>query len=449
MRVRLKDVVFVRHFDDESVIVCPRTGGCTVMRDARPFLECLSKTWREVDEIRATLATKFACRTEDLLDDVYAITGELESQGFSERDGWIEESEDPGRLHETVGGLSVEREEDTDNPFGEFCSRHRMLSELHMDLTDRCNERCVHCYVPKGGHATMPTDLALKVIREFREMEGLTLYVSGGECLLHPDFAVILREAKRLDLNIIVMSNLMACNDETVSLLKEIDPQFVNVSLYSMESTEHDAITGVAKSWERTMTAIRALKSEGVHVRLATPILRENKGAVEDLQKFAAEMQMHDVVDCDIIGRMDHDCSNQDHALTLNEAKKFMREHWAILGLEEFDEKRCEPDSRVCEIGDFKLNVNARGDYYPCDGGQGIVLGNAKKDALRDVWCGDKLNGLRTLKNRDFPRCVACPNRPWCKVCVVRNFNETGDMFTPSQRRCAITAMQREILEDK
>ncbi len=447
MRVRLKDGVFVRHFDDESAVVCLRTGGCTVMRDARPFLECLSKDWMDVDEIRVSLAKVFSCQPEDLLDDVYAIIGELESQGFSERDGWIEELSESGRLGETVGGLSVEKEGDSDTPFGEFCSRHGMLSELHMDLTDRCNERCVHCYVPQNGRATMPTDLALKVIQEFREMEGLTLYVSGGECLLHPDFTLILREAKRLDLNIIVMSNLIACNDMTVSLLKEIDPQFVNVSLYSMRPNEHDAITGVAKSWEKTMTAIRALKSAGVHVRLATPILKENKDAVDELQKFAAEMQMHDVVDCDVIGRMDHDCSNQDHALALDEAKKFMREHRAILGLEKCDGARCEPDSRVCEIGDFKLNINARGDYYPCDGGQGIVLGNATKDALREIWNGNKLNTLRVLRNRDFPRCVTCSNRPWCKVCIVRNFNETGDIFAPSQRRCAFTAIQREVME--
>lgn len=267
--------------------------------------------------------------------------------------------------------------------------------------------------------------------------------------MLHPDFTEILREAKRLGLNIVVMSNLTLCDEKMVVLLKEIDPQFVNVSLYSMRAEEHDAITRMVGSWEKTMTAIRALKASGVHVRLATPIMRENRDAVDALQRFAAEMNMHDVLDCDIFGRTDHNCANQNHALGLDDAEKAIRQYRNWLCHDKLPEERCMADARVCEVGDFKLNVNAYGDYYPCDGGHGLVLGNAAKDMLADVWCGEKLNALRALKNRDFPKCVRCANRPWCKVCIMRNFNETGDMFAPAPTRCAMTSIHRKIWEEK
>lgn len=449
MKARLKPQVYIRHVGDESVVVSPRTGGCTVLKDARSILEKFISDWCWTEEIARTVAKECGCGHEDVAEGVYAILGELESQGFAEREGWQEHIPcDFAAANQSVQDQEAATRSD-DSPLGDFYMRHNLPAELHMDLTDRCNEACVHCYIPKGGGMTMPTELALKVLREFREMEGLSVYFSGGECMLHPDFAVILREAKRLGLNIIVMSNLTLCDASMVELLKEIDPQFVNVSLYSMKAGEHDAITQVSGSWAKTMTAIRSLKDAGVHVRLATPILRQNKSAVEELQKFAAEMKMHDVIECDIIGRTNHDCSNQCHALDLNEAEEVIRRYRQSFCHEKLDALRCEAEARVCEVGDFKLNVNAHGDYYPCDGGHGLFLGNAAVDTLSDVWRGEKLNTLRRLKNRDFPKCVGCADRPWCKVCVMRNFNETGDMFSPAPARCALTAIHRKVWEER
>jgi len=446
VNVRMRPNVFIRSAKNESIVCCPRTGGCTVFSNAKPFLRRFMDTWQNVELIVREIALEFGCPEMDIADDLYQILHELESQNFIECE--IKQFDAETRFSEIVGKSSMDNDKNR-SFLGDFFRRHNLLSELHMDLTDRCNEACVHCYIPKDGGSLIATEVAFNVIREFRAMEGLSVCISGGECMLHPDFPEILREARRLGLNIIVMSNLTLCDEKMVALLEEIDPQFVNVSLYSMRAEEHDSITRVAGSWERTMAAIRALKAAGVHVRLATPIMRENRDSVDALHRFAEEMNMHDVLDCDIFGRTDHNCANQDHALGPNDAENVIRQYRTWLCHDKLPEDRCMADARVCEVGDFKLNVNAHGNYYPCDGGHGLVLGNAAKDMLADVWRGEKLNALRALKNRDFPKCVGCANRPWCKVCIMRNFNETGDMFTPAPIRCAITAIHRKIWEEK
>ena len=451
MKVRLKSQVYVRHAGNESAIVAPRTEGCTVMVNALPFLEKLNSTWCDVDEIVHHVVSTFACTPKEIIDDVGNILDELAMQGFIVCEGCETTKCYGGRLgerivktenlpNETDGGMS---------PFGDFCKRHGVVAELHMDLTDRCNEACVHCYIPKGGGTLMPTELALKLLHEFRAGEGLTVFFSGGECMLHPGFEMILREARRLDLNIVVLSNVVLCDNRMVDLLKEIEPQFVNVSLYSMTAAEHDSITRVSGSWERTMTAIHALKTAGVHVRLATPLMRVNRDAADALLAFARREGMHDVLDCDIIGRMDHDCSNQACSLSVEEVEAVIRRYKAELCHGRLDVASCTPDVKVCEIGELKLNVNAAGDYYPCDGFHGMVLGNAMRDTLADVWRGERLNRLRSLRNRDFVKCVKCENRPWCKVCPMRNFNETGDMFSSAPVRCAVTAIHRKVWEEK
>ena len=113
------------------------------------------------------------------------------------------------------------------------------------------------------------------------------------------------------------------------------------------------------------------------------------------------------------------------------------------------DDAQCGCDMKVCDIGDVKLNLDAEGKYYPCDGFHGAIIGDARKDSLWDVWMGNALNKFRSLKNKDFGTCASCGDRAWCKVCPMRNFNETGNMFTHAPWRCEAARIYRRIFEEK
>ena len=87
MTIKLNNHVFIRNAEDESVVWCPRTGGCTVMRNARPILDEVKREWRSVDEIVGLVAAKFECELEDVREGVEVVVGELASQRFVEVDG--------------------------------------------------------------------------------------------------------------------------------------------------------------------------------------------------------------------------------------------------------------------------------------------------------------------------------------------------------------------------
>ena len=270
----LKDNVYVRHVKDESVVWCPRTGGCTMLRNAQPILDEVKREWRSINDIVYAVAQKFGCAVSEVREGVEAVVGELASQWFVE----VKTSDVTERItHGAAQSESAPYQDNDWTPLGDFYARHGLPNELHIDLTDGCNEKCVHCYLPHGGTHYIDKDIAFKVLREFREAQGLTVYISGGECMLHKDFAEILCYAKSLDLNIIVMSNLTICDENKVALLKEIDPQFVNVSLYAVNEAIHDSITQIPGSCNKTKATIDALQAVGVHIRIATPCMRENK----------------------------------------------------------------------------------------------------------------------------------------------------------------------------
>ena len=461
MKVRCLSNVYARYIADESVIWCPRSGGCTVLKNARPILEEVTREWREIDDIVRSVAAKFECDENEVREGVEAIVGELISQRFVEVDGGCGErgmgngeSEGDVNTMQRVGDNTPyqnapSKNDDDWTPLGDFYERHGIPCELHIDLTDGCNEKCVHCYLPKGGTHFIEKELVFKVLKEFREAQGLTVYISGGECMLYKNFAEILRYAKSLDLNIIVMSNLTLCDDEMVALLKEIDPQFVNVSLYAVTESIHDSITQMPGSCAKTKAAIDALQKAGVHVRIATPFMRENKGCVEEMKSFAAARNVHLVADAEIFGQLDHSCENQSHALSLTELEGLVSEHKNVFMKGCMETEKCAPDAKVCDVGEAHLNLDAEGMYYPCDGFHGAILGNARTETILEVWNGAALNKLRALKNEDFGACASCADRAWCKVCPMRNFNETGDMFTHAPWRCEATRIYKRIFEEK
>ena len=446
----VKVLGFCRIDGNDGIIYTPRTGGFAYIKDSADFLVPLL-TGEDTRITVENIAQKYGVSQDEVRLDMLALYDELGRANLVEihSDAWkrnpqVLDSIDsiirllPDRITFGCSALSV----------ADFYRDHNLLSDLHIDLTDACTERCVHCYVPQGQCNRLPYSLVEKVLREFREQQGLTVQLSGGECMTHPDFAKICCLCRKLDLNFIVLSNLTKCNDEMISVLKETDPQFVNVSLYSMNAEEHDAITRIRGSWKKTMRAIDACQSAGIHIRLATPLLKANQHAYPALRKFAEERHVHIIPDCDILPKCNGDCSNLNYACSPEEVETALREDPSFWDRGHGKSLVRNPDDRVCDIGKL-LCVNSKGDYYPCSGMHGYVLGNACNNTLTEAWKGEKMEYLRGLKNKDFPQCVNCEHRAFCKICPAFNFNATGCLFEPIPAKCALAEVKHRVFGGK
>ena len=456
--IRLSSQTFVRHADGESLLWHRRNSACAVLRDAEAFLRPLTRSWRGEEEIVAEIADSFShaesaevvshaefAESAEFLarlnDDFPEFLEPLVTDGFVEQ---LDGTKATGEIKGTEASVPSSDDGSSWTPLGDFFRRHGLPAELHVDLTAACTERCVHCYLPDYPNRHLPFDLAEKALRQFRDMQGLTVHLTGGECMLHPQFREIASAAKELGLNVVVLSNLTTCDESTVSFLADLDPQFVNVSLYSTDPAEHDAVTRRQGSWKETTDALARLKAAGVHCRLAAPLLKENAGTFPALARFASENGWHLVPDCDIFPQSDHDRSNLEHAVSPEKLHKVLCENKALFD-RGWDGTVPPPDAKVCDIGLARLYLSSAGDWYPCDGMHGFTLGNVRDVSFAEVWRGGKLGALRALRNRDFPRCAACPDRAFCKVCPACNFNATGSLFDPEPSKCAFSAVKRGV----
>ena len=148
-----------------------------------------------------------------------------------------------------------------------------------IELTHRCNLRCLHCYL--GTHRGSPgkelrTERLFSVIDEITEAGCLFLLLTGGEPLLRKDFPEIYRYAKTKGLMVTVFTNGTLVTDPLVELFEDLPPQAVEVSLYGAAAATYEMITGVEGSFERCLTGIRRFLEHGINVRLKTVLMTLN-----------------------------------------------------------------------------------------------------------------------------------------------------------------------------
>ena len=222
---------FCRIYNNLCMINNPRTEGFVLIKDASDFLRPLL-TGEDTSDIIKEIAAKYNVPEAEVARDSLSLYIHLANMGLIKISSgqWKRFSHVPttDTFQQSLPSKGNEWS------LSDFYETNNLLHELHIDLTDACTERCIHCYVPQGQYDFLSYDLAEKVLREFREQQGLTVQLSGGECMMHPDFARICRLCRKLDLNFIVLSNLTRCDEKIIEVLKETDPLFVNVTLYSM-----------------------------------------------------------------------------------------------------------------------------------------------------------------------------------------------------------------------
>jgi radical SAM protein with 4Fe4S-binding SPASM domain len=145
------------------------------------------------------------------------------------------------------------------------------LRYLEFQITDRCNLRCRHCYIGEGLHQDLSFPRIKKALKEFEEMQGLRLLLSGGEPLLHPHFWEINDILRDYAFRSVLLSNGTLISR---GVAKRLRVHEVQISLDGMKEG-HEAIRGKG-NFEKAVSAINFLQEAKIRVSIATMIHRKN-----------------------------------------------------------------------------------------------------------------------------------------------------------------------------
>jgi len=113
---------------------------------------------------------------------------------------------------------------------------------VHLDITYRCNERCVHCYLDHDDHGEMTTAEIVDVLEQLADAGVFFISLSGGEVLMRRDFFEIVERARQLLFNVKVKTNGVMIHEKEAARLRSsasnkyrsvstrIDPKFTTPS---------------------------------------------------------------------------------------------------------------------------------------------------------------------------------------------------------------------------
>jgi radical SAM protein with 4Fe4S-binding SPASM domain len=297
------------------------------------------------------------------------------------------------------------------------------------ELTNRCNERCIHCYLD-GAPARGELSLAeiRRVLDELADLGCLRLTFTGGEIFTHPHLYEILSYAREAHhFYVTLLTNGTRIDQPRADDLASLGVRSVGISVYSACPDEHDRVTRRPGSHVRTLRGIAALRDAGVDVTINCPVTKPTQQVASGIIRLAAELGVHYSFDPYLIPTRDGTGSAHPLALSRAELVKVLREISQESGEPLSTFSRIE--QYTCNAGQSTFCIGPTGEVYPCLDMR-ISAGNCRRLPLGDIWRrGSILREFRTGPERRLVDCQPCALRSYCKRCFARAYHDDGHFY--------------------
>jgi len=305
---------------------------------------------------------------------------------------------------------------------------HYLPIHLMVELTYRCNLACKHCYV--GGlraEGELSADEIISYLVEFSKKGVRVVELTGGEPTVKPGFERILKESFDLFDEVALLTNGYRLSEAVLDILRENRERcYVNVSLDSWRPEFHNAFRGRENAFENTTEAIARLAAEGINVRVAMSITRENMADLEKTFLLAMELGAtsfswspvtpfglgEEVADLSLFG----DPEFQKLSLYM------VGRYGDRIALIEGEGQDLLSQLGNCGLGWKSAVMDSHGRLRPCpflDSGR-YSFGDLRRESIDDIFGKDVIFAFREIKAPDMDKCKGCPLKLFCKGCVAK-----------------------------
>ena len=332
------------------------------------------------------------------------------------------------------------------------------VQAVSWNITRLCNLKCTHCYLPAGfvdinefpsGYyrdSELSQSQCFRVIDEIAEINpNILLILTGGEPLLRPDILKISDYAARTGFLVVMGTNGVLLNDETVQRMSDHGVAGAGVSLDAVDPVNHDKFRGMEGAWEGTVNGVEALKRANLDFLVQTSVTRWNYDEVPQIVDFAYELgaKVFNLYFLVRTGRgktvMDITPPQYERMLsTLFElqakyrgkmlvAAKCAPHYKRVIYEQQSDSPFLQAyPSGTCPCGIYYCRITPEGDLTPCPY-MPVSVGNLKTESFAALWNQSKV--FHELRDRKLleGKCGACEFRDVCGGCRARAYALTGN----------------------
>lgn len=343
------------------------------------------------------------------------------------------------------------------------------LPQLDMELTERCNNNCLHCYInlPEEDPIARDKELTLDEIKDTlaqaADLGCLTVRFTGGEPLLREAFPEIYLAARRLGMKVSLFTNGTLITDKIIHLFSRIPPlKEVEVSLYGMTQASYEGVSCVRGSFEKAFDGVKKLAAANIPFILKGALLSSHTGEQQAFERFASQFPWMKgkpalVMHYELRGR--GDLKKNERIRQLRISPDLWVKHLHQYGAPLMEEARFFQNKFTVKPGDgHKLFSCQAGKNLCVDAYGGLQACMLLRDpeTVYDLKKGSLKEAIdhffpkilkKTADNPDFiERCGHCILRGMCDQCPAKSWMEHGALDTPIEYYCEIAHAEAEYL---
>lgn len=300
--------------------------------------------------------------------------------------------------------------------------------QASLELTNKCNERCLHCYIDEfkdDPNKVLKFEDWSKILTELRSAGTLYIILMGGEAMLNPHFYQIAAQSTKLGFHTSVITNgLLIKSIEDAYKLKEHGIRQVTFSVYSLSSELHDQITQVRGSLDRTLSALHFCLKAGLEVGVNCLLNRETIADYPRLYHYFKELGITVRDDVTITSKFSGDLSPTKLRATNEQLIHYYKFKKSLLSSTNGNDPTEYPTDHVCNVAKGKCAVTAYGDLLGCIEVR-EALGNLLESDFHTLWNSHVAQKWRRIKNSDLKGYEQAQGN--CNHCLGMAQNELGD----------------------
>ena len=310
------------------------------------------------------------------------------------------------------------------------------LQLLEIEVTNRCNLNCRHCYVRTDRRVDLPQETVRSIIEQSNRLGVNRVVFTGGEPILYRGLFELAEYVKSIGIpEVALLTNGLLINQSNIERLRAFD--IIQLSIDTPPKKQNVMRIDYSNTLEKK---IDLLKTNHLNVVLFATLSKKILPLIEDLIDFAREKKVKISFNrlSPIVPGLRQECLTP---LELRDALKRISDSHidAGLGCSDpllflVDEKKMKYYKTLdkeglkggCSAGIATLYINCFGEVYPCPFLQ-LAVGDIYTQRLADIW--ENSNYLNALRDRSgiSGECGICEYRNFCGGCRAAGFIKHGN----------------------
>jgi radical SAM protein with 4Fe4S-binding SPASM domain len=322
----------------------------------------------------------------------------------------------------------------------------RLYRPIHavLELTMRCLTDCIYCYADKRGHGNdyLPTDTAIRFIKDAKKNRFVDIEINGGEVMMHPGIDSILKELAYCGYYSLI-STKIPLQEDKIAFLKKIGMTRVQISLDSLNPTKTSTLLNVDKNYLSKLRQTMQLLDQYEFNWQINTVLTKHNCNIKDVQEQIIEISNYSHLKGIKFTPVGYPMYKDAHAFEdlhpsveqissvreyLNSVTLGKPSYWLVMADEErADNYKCKKwetfeQRSLCTANQKAFNVLPDGQVTICEElywNPHFIIGDINQNSIMEIWNSEKAKNLFFVQNDYFSNqsnCYSCNKLRDCRL---------------------------------